>query len=52
VTDGGERRRKQLLGDLNETRAYWTMKEETLDLTLWRTRFGRGHAPVIRQTTV
>jgi hypothetical protein len=29
----------------------WKMKEEALDRTLWRTRFGRGYGPVIRQTT-
>jgi hypothetical protein len=41
------RRRKQLLDDLKEKRRYW--KEEALDLTLWRTRFGRGYGPVVRQ---
>jgi hypothetical protein len=33
------RRRKQLLGELNETRGYWKLKEEALDHTAWRTRF-------------
>jgi hypothetical protein len=42
VTGRQERRRKQLLNDLNETRGYWKLKEESLDRTLWRTRFGRG----------
>ena len=41
---------KQLLNDLKETREYWKLKEEALDRTLWRTRFGRGCGPVIRQT--
>jgi hypothetical protein len=41
------RRRKQLLDDLKE---YWKSKEEALDRTLWRTRFGRGYGPVVRQT--
>jgi len=34
--------RKKLLDGLNEKTGYWKMKEETLDRTLWRTRFGRG----------
>jgi hypothetical protein len=27
------------------------LKEETLDRTLWRTRFERGYGPVVRQIT-
>jgi hypothetical protein len=27
------------------------LKEESLDRTLWRTSFGRGYGPVVRQTT-
>jgi hypothetical protein len=45
------RRRKHLLDDLNEKRRYWKLKEEALDRTLWRTRFGRGYGPVVRQAT-
>jgi hypothetical protein len=45
------RRRKQLLDDLKEKRRYWKLKEEALDRTQWRTRFGRGYGPVVRQTT-
>jgi hypothetical protein len=45
------RRRKQLLDDLNEKRRYWKLKEEALDRTLWRSRFGRGYGPIVRQTT-
>jgi hypothetical protein len=45
------RRRKQLLNDLKEKRGYWKLKEEALDRTLWRTRFGRAFGPVVRQTT-
>jgi hypothetical protein len=45
------RRRKQLLDDLNGKRRYCKLKEEALDRTLWRIRFGRGYGPVIRQTT-
>jgi hypothetical protein len=44
------RRRKQLLDDLKEKRRYWKLKEEALDRTLWRNRFGRGYGPVVRQT--
>jgi hypothetical protein len=46
------RRRKQLLDDLKENILvrYWKLKEESLDRTLWRTRFGRGYGPVVRQT--
>jgi hypothetical protein len=44
------KRRKQLLDDLKEKRGYWKLKEEALDRTLWRTRFGRGYGPVVRQT--
>jgi hypothetical protein len=45
------RRRKQLLDDLKEKRRYLKLKEEALDRTLSRTRFGRGYGPVVRQTT-
>jgi hypothetical protein len=44
-------RRKQLLDDDKEKRRYWKLKEEALYRTLWRTRFGRGYGPVVRQTT-
>jgi hypothetical protein len=32
----------QLLDDLKGKRGYCKLKEEALDLTLWRTGFGRG----------
>jgi hypothetical protein len=44
------RRRKQLLDYLKEKRRYCKLKEEALDHTLWRTRFGRGYGPALRQT--
>jgi hypothetical protein len=47
----GGRRHKQLLNDLNEMRRYWKLKEDELDRTQWRTRFGRDYGPVVRQTT-
>ena len=37
------RRHKQLLDDLREKRKYWNLKEEALNCTLWKTRFGRGY---------
>jgi hypothetical protein len=43
-------RRRQLLDDFKEKRRYWKLKEEALDHTLWRTCFGRGYGPVVRQT--
>ena len=50
VTGRQGRRLEQLLDDLKEKRGYWQLKEEALDHTLWRTRFGRGCGPAIRQT--
>jgi hypothetical protein len=38
-------RRKQLLDDIKEKRGDWKLKEEAVDRTLWRTRFGRGYGP-------
>jgi len=40
---------KQLLDDLKGKRGYWKLKEGALDSTLWRTCFGRGCGPVVRQ---
>ena len=45
------RRHRKLLDDLKERRRYSHLKEEALDRTMWRARFGRGFGPVIRQTT-
>jgi len=44
------RRRKKLLDNLKERRGYSHLKEEALDHTKWRARFGRGFGPVVRQT--
>ena len=41
------RRRKKLLDDLKERRVYCQLKEEALDRTIWRNRFGRGFGPVV-----
>jgi hypothetical protein len=45
------RRRRKLLYDLKERRGYSHLKEEAMDRTIWRARFGRGFGPVVRQTT-
>jgi len=42
------RRSKQLLDYLKETRK---LKDEALEVTLWRTRFQTGCGPVVRETT-
>jgi len=47
-----ERIRKQLLDEHKGKRRYLYLKEEALDCTLWRTRFGRGYWPVARKTTL
>jgi len=51
VTGRRGRRRKKLLDDLKERRGYSHLKEEALDRTKWRARFGRSFGPVVRQTT-
>ena len=51
VTRRQGRRRKKLLDDLKDRRGYSHLKEEALDRTIWRDRFGRGFGPVVRQTT-
>ena len=51
VTGRRGRRRVKLLDDLKERRGYSHLKEEALDRTMWRARFGRGFGPVVRQTT-
>ena len=51
VTRRRERRRKKLLFDLKDRRGYSHLKEEALDRTMWRNRFGGGFEPVVRQNT-
>jgi hypothetical protein len=51
VTGRRGRRRMKLLDGLKERREYSYLKEEALDRTMWRARFGRGFGPVVRQTT-
>ena len=45
-----ERKYKQLLEDLKEKRGYRKLKEEVLDRIVYRTLFGRGFGPVVRQS--
>jgi hypothetical protein len=45
------RRRRKLLDDLKIRRGYSHLKEEAIDRTMRRARFGRGFGPVVRQTT-
>jgi hypothetical protein len=51
MTGRRRRRRRKLLDDLKVRRRYSQLKEEALDRTKWRARFGRGFGPVVRQTT-
>ena len=51
VTGRRGRRRKKLLDDCKERRGYCHLREESLDRTMWRARFGRGFDSVIRHTT-
>jgi len=51
VTERQGRRRRKLLDDLKGRRGYSHLKEEALDRTLWRARFGRSFGPLIRETT-
>ena len=51
VTRRRGRRRRKLLDDLKDRRGYSHLKEEALDRTLWRNRFGGGFEPVVRQNT-
>jgi hypothetical protein len=51
VTGRQVRRRRELLDDLKERRGYSHFKEEALDRTMWRARYGRGFGNFVRQTT-
>jgi hypothetical protein len=42
VRGRGGRRRRKLLDDLKKSRGCSHLKEEILDRTVWRARFGRG----------
>ena len=51
VTRRRGRRRRKLLDNLKDGREYCHLKEEALDRTMWRNRFGGGFGPVVRQNT-
>ena len=51
VTRRRGRRRKKLLDELKDRRGYCHLKEEALDRTMWRNRFGGGFGPVVRENT-
>jgi hypothetical protein len=51
VTRRRGRRRKKLLDDLKDRRGYSHLKEEALDRTIWRKRFGIGVGPIVRQNS-
>jgi hypothetical protein len=50
VTGRQGRKCRKLLDDLKERRGYSHFKEEALDRTMCRARFGRGFGPVVRHT--
>ena len=47
VTRSRGRRRKKLLDDRKDRRGLCQLKEEALDRTMWRNRFGRGFGPLV-----
>ena len=49
VTRRRGRRRKKLLDNLKDGSGYSHLKEDALDRTMWRNRFGGGFEPVVRQ---
>jgi hypothetical protein len=51
VTGRRRRRRRKLLDDLKKRTGYSHLKEEDLDRTICRARFGRSFGLVVRQTT-
>jgi hypothetical protein len=51
VTRRQGRRHRKLLDELKDRSGYSHLKEEALDRTIWRNRFGGGFELVIRQNT-
>jgi len=43
-------RRRKLLDELKGRRGCCHLKEEAVDRTMFRARFGRGFGPAVRQT--
>jgi len=52
ITGRRGRRRKHLLDDIEESRMYWKLRQETVAVavTIWRTRFESGFGSVVRQS--
>jgi len=50
VTGRRGRRSRKLLDDLQERREYSYLKEEALDRTMWRARFGGSFGLAVRET--
>jgi hypothetical protein len=51
VTERRGRRYRNSLDDLKERRGYPHLKEEILNRSMWRSRFGRDFGPVVRQAS-
>ena len=51
VTERRGRRHRKLLDDLKERRGYSHLKEEALDITMWRNHSGGGFGLVVRLNT-
>jgi hypothetical protein len=49
VTERRGRKRRKLLDELKGRRGYSHLKEDALDRTMWRARFGRSFGPVCRK---
>jgi hypothetical protein len=47
VTVRQGKRRRKLLDGFTDRRGYSLLKEEILDRTIWKARFGRGFGPVV-----
>jgi hypothetical protein len=52
VTGRRGRRRRKVLDDPEERRGYSHLKDEALDRSRWKARYGRGFGPVVRQTDI
>ena len=50
MTEKRGRRLKQLLDGHKGRKGYRKLKDEAVDRTVWRTGFGGGYGPVVRQT--
>jgi hypothetical protein len=46
-----EDRKARTMDNHKGTRRYCNLRQEALDLSLWRTRFGKGYRLEVRHTT-